>query len=182
MTSRRKRRRRVEPESLATLLVRAMPEVAARSSGPVPRDVWHAIVGRRIADKAHPVSLERGTLYVRVGSASWAQELTFRAATIVERLAAQGFAVERVRFRVGTVEPPALPPLPPRIAYVPAPIALPDELAATLADVGDAPLAAAIGAAASASLAWGEAHTVEAARAAAPRPVTLPGAPPPRGR
>lgn len=47
---------------------------------------WPHIVGEKIAQKAHPVGVEGGKLFVLVESASWRNELTFMKPEIIERL------------------------------------------------------------------------------------------------
>ncbi len=120
----------------------------------VSREDWEACVGARIADRAQPVELDRGTLVVRTATNVWASELTLLAVTIVERLKARGIDVRALRCRVGPVEPRPLPKaLRPSVA-VPAPTPLPAPLARALEAVDDPDLRATIAAAASANLAW----------------------------
>jgi len=47
---------------------------------------WDAIVGDEIARVARPLRFEGGTLWVAVKSNTWAQELNFQKATLLERL------------------------------------------------------------------------------------------------
>jgi hypothetical protein len=55
--------------------------------------------------------LERGVLTVRAATAVWAQELTFVAPTILQRLNALGFQVEAF-----AASAPSKPPIDPRAA------------------------------------------------------------------
>lgn len=171
MTSRRNRpRHQLEP--LSSLLSR--PAEGARSL-PIPPHAWWQAVGPRIAERARPVRLEHGVLAVRVASAAWAQELSFLAPVIVERLVARGFDVKLLRFRVGAIEPPLRRPEPAPPKVVPPPAKLPERLAKTIDSVPDADLRGAIARAAAANLAWQRLHEpkpsgVSGARPAAPAP------------
>jgi hypothetical protein len=81
---------------------------AGRAAGQlvVSRQVWEAVAGVGFARRTRPLKLRRGTLYVQVGSAGWAQELALVERTILERLRARGIVVERLRYQVGEVESP----------------------------------------------------------------------------
>jgi hypothetical protein len=46
---------------------------------------WGAVVGDRLAGESEPVSLEGGTLLVRVSSAAWAQQVRFLAERVRTR-------------------------------------------------------------------------------------------------
>lgn len=121
---------------------------------PVSALDWEAAVGSRIATRAQPVALERGILYVRAATSTWAQELTLLADAIVEQLRGRRIPVRQLRFRVGPIEPRARlgEREPPRRAPVPAP--LPPAVAAELGHVADLDLRAAIARAAAVNLGW----------------------------
>jgi Dna[CI] antecedent DciA-like protein len=128
------------------------------AAGPPPVDevAWRRVVGLGVALRSRPLRIARGTLWVRVASSSWAQELSLLQATIIDRLAAYGVRVEKVRFQVGEVGPPARAP---RVEAPPpaAPKAeLPEGLARALAEVGDPELRATLAEAAAINLAWQE--------------------------
>jgi hypothetical protein len=138
------------------------------AAGPSPVDevAWRRIVGLGVALRSRPLRVARGTLWVRVASSSWAQELSLLQHTIVERLASYGVRVERVRFQVGEIGPPARAP---RVEAPPpeAPKAeLPAELAAALAAVADDDLRKALADAAAINLAWQEGLVTSRKRAA----------------
>ena len=64
---------------------------------------WHEIVGNDIAQRSRPISLKNNTLVVEVTNSAWAQELSFQAQIIINRL--QKFlgdkdTVKEVRFIV----------------------------------------------------------------------------------
>jgi hypothetical protein len=115
---------------------------------------WKLAVGPRIADRAHPITLERGILLVKVTTSVWANELSMLAPELVSRLRNRGFAVDQLRFRVGPLDLPERPPERRMTRKVPAPVPLGPELRARIAEVGDPELRAVIERAASANLAW----------------------------
>ncbi|MCU0686075.1 MAG: DUF721 domain-containing protein [Polyangiaceae bacterium] len=128
------------------------------SPGPSPVDevAWRRVVGMGVALRSRPLRVVRGTLWVRVASSSWAQELSLLQATIIDRLATYGVRVERVRFQVGEVGPPnraprleAPPPAAPKAD-------LPEDLVRALAAVEDEELRRTLTEAAGLNLAWQE--------------------------
>jgi hypothetical protein len=138
------------------------------AAGPSPVDeiAWRRVVGLGVALRSRPLRIARGTLWVRVASSSWAQELSLLQQTIIERLASYGVRVERVRFQVGEVGPPTRAP---RVEAPPpaAPKAeLPEELASALAAVADDDLRKALTDAAAINLAWQEGLVTSRRRAA----------------
>ncbi|MBI2391106.1 MAG: DUF721 domain-containing protein [Deltaproteobacteria bacterium] len=69
----------------------------------VSRQVWEAVAGVGFARRTHPTRFDRGTLWVEVASAGWAQELGLVEKVILERLHARGVVVQRLRFTVREV-------------------------------------------------------------------------------
>ena len=47
---------------------------------------WNQIVGEKISEKAKPIGIERGKLFVQVESSSWRNELNFIKNDIKERI------------------------------------------------------------------------------------------------
>jgi hypothetical protein len=139
---------------MEALLDRAGEDRFAKRRPPIPMREWKVVVGPRIADRAHPVTLDRGILLVKVTTSVWANELQMLAPELVARLRIRGFAVDQLRFRVGPLDLPDRPPERRITRIVPAPVVLGPELAADIAKVGDPDLRAAIARAASANLAW----------------------------
>ena len=173
--ARRPQRRPVlaSPEPMRGVVRRAGPgggAVGVSGRPNIPKEDWEAAVGPRIAERAEPVELDRGTLIVRAATSVWASELTLLSVAILERLRARGLDVSAMRCRVGTVEARAQPTARRPSRAVPAPLPLPRVLERALAEVDDAELRDAIGAAASANLAWQgyvtDAATPEGSRAA----------------
>ncbi|HVK64975.1 MAG TPA: DUF721 domain-containing protein [Polyangium sp.] len=128
------------------------PSDASRS--PVRARDWEAAVGSRIAARARPVKLERGVLYVRAASATWAQELSMLCEPILEQLKARGVAVESLRFRVGPVDPPERAKTRNDVRTAPPAVKLPEMLAAEIEHVADEALREAIRRAAAKNLGW----------------------------
>jgi hypothetical protein len=177
------------PEPIASVLLRASGG-ESRDGSPLPPRAWHDAVGDRISRRTRPMRLERGVLTVRAATAAWAQELTFVAPTIIERLNALGFEVDALRFRVGPIEALAEPVRLPAVKSIPAARPLPHDLARELEHVRDPDLRESITRAASANLAWQTARSAtsvtpvaRAPRSAVPRsdpqdhkPTNFPGA------
>lgn len=151
-----------------------------KDTSPVPPRIWELAVGSRIAGKTRPTHLEKGTLYVRVANATWAQELSLLSDDILRELRTRGVVLEALRFRVGPVEPLARPPErdEPRAAppLAPLPMAVENELA----KVEDDALRAMIERAASRSLGWELAPTSARPASRAPRSAASRSAPPDR--
>lgn len=157
MASSKKRWRRknlAAPETLEDLLDRAGEDRFAKRRTPIPMRDWKLAVGPRIADRAHPVQLERGVLSVKVATSVWANELQMLAPEIVARLRVRGYAVDSLRFRIGQLDTPDRPPERRAYRKVPPPAPLGAELRASIAEVPDDALRAVIERAASANLAW----------------------------
>jgi len=142
------------PETLEAVIERAGEDRFARNRPPVGERIWRDAVGLRIAERARPLSLERGVLTLRVATSVWANELSLLAPTILERLQAARVPVTELRFRVGPIDPPQRPPERRASCAVPPPAPLPAELSRVLADVADESLREAIASAASSNLAW----------------------------
>ena len=154
MAKRRRRRNLKEPEGIETLIGRAGENRFAKRRVVIPVADWRAAVGPRIADRARPVSLERGVLVVMVATSVWASELSMLAGELVARLLARGVAVTSLRFRVGSMDPVDRPPERRTTRRIPPPAPLPEGLKEDVLAIADDELRAIISAAASANLAW----------------------------
>lgn len=124
---------------------------------PIPPRDWDLAVGSRIAMRAVPEALERGVLWVRTNSAAWAQELNLLAVPILAKLHACGHVIRELRFRVSPIRDKARAPEIFDHRTRPAPLPLPDELAADIAHVEDAELRDLIATTAAQNLGW-QAH------------------------
>lgn len=157
---------------------RSVAKSVAKETTPVPARVWELAVGSRIAAKTSPSHMEKGTLFVRVANATWAQELALLSDEILRELRTRGIQVEALRFRTGPVEPPPRPPQrdEPRKAPPLAPI--PRAVKTELAKVDDEVLRGIIERAASRSLGWELPATSARPAARAPRSAASRSAPP----
>ena len=142
------------PEPLRAILDRAGENRFARVREAVPAAVWRDAVGARIAERAFPISLEDGTLLLRVPSSVWANELSLLADEVCARLKERGVVARELRFRVGAVPVVERPPERRIARAVPVTREIPEELSRVLASVADPELRRAIESAAAANLAW----------------------------
>lgn len=64
---------------------------------------WSDIVGDTFSKVSKPHELRKGILFIKVIDASWAQELTFQEANIIEKLCQLGYGgvVNKIKFLVG---------------------------------------------------------------------------------
>jgi hypothetical protein len=179
MQRRRRRANLRVPEGLDFVLERSGENRFARSTPPIPHEIWVKIVGFRVADRARPVSLDRGLLTLRVSTSVWANELSMLADSIVSRLRDAGFEVQKLRFRVAPIATAERPPERRTSRKVPPPAPLPKDLGERIATIDDPELRAIMATCASESLAWGAAAADITAnnapsRARPPAPATIP--------
>ena len=153
MKKKRKRSRLDHPETIDAILARAGEDRFAQKQPPISIVVWRAAVGARIADQAIPISLERGTLVVRVRSSTWASELSMLSDMILARLHHHELDVRRLVFRTGRLELPQRPIERRETRTVPAPVPLPAIVRREVEGVADDELREAIASAASRALA-----------------------------
>lgn len=71
--------------------------------------IWREVVGEVIARNAQPEKIRNGTLFVKVSSPVWMQELQFMKEMIATKLNHRlaGDIVKNIFFMVGRIEPPA---------------------------------------------------------------------------
>jgi hypothetical protein len=169
MAMKRSARRHLGLEPLADVLHRdsALRVPKTVETSPIAYRDWEAAVGSRIAARARPASIDRGVLYVRTATATWAQELALLSEQIRTQLRARGITVDTLRFRVGPVDAPERPPTRDEVRTSPPVVPLPPPLRAELARIADPELREAIARAAGKNLGWQS---------------TLPAPPPPRPR
>ena len=105
-----RRRRRKEPIELTKVLKKVYP-----SRNPEAFDAarlfgwWATSMPARIVDRARPVQLRNGVLYVNAKSSAWANELHHSAPQILERIRAfaPSIRIKAIRFQAGPL--PELP-------------------------------------------------------------------------
>ncbi len=104
-----RRGRRRPPESLGDSILAALAGVGLTDQARRLRifTAWEKAVGPEIAGRTAPESFRRGTLLVRVASATWQNELTFLKAEIIAKLNAElGDAIVRdLKIVAGRVTP-----------------------------------------------------------------------------
>jgi hypothetical protein len=90
--------------------------------------IWNDTVGASIARNAQPEKIRNGTLFVRVKSSVWMQQLQYMKEIIAEKLNQRlgGEVVKNIFFFVGTVADPSPSIAEPARSTRPAP-ALPEE-------------------------------------------------------
>ncbi len=133
------RNRREGPTRIGDLVQKTAPGKAAAQII-VTRTVWQEVAGVGFARRTQPTRFDRGTLWIQVASAGWAQELALVEKTIIERLRARGVAVDRLRYNVTDVARPDRGGVyaPPRAAVQAArEVELPAETARAVAKVRD---------------------------------------------
>ena len=83
--------------------------------------IWNDVVGEPIARNAQPEKIRNGTLFVKVASPVWMQQLQYMKAMIVERInqRLKADTVKNIFFIVGRIDadnakgpPPPVPPQP----------------------------------------------------------------------
>lgn len=74
--------------------------------------IWNEVVGKTIAANAQPEKIRNGTLFVKVTSPVWMQQLQFMKEMIAEKLnqRLKSEVVQTIFFMVGRIEAPALEP------------------------------------------------------------------------
>lgn len=117
-----------QTEKLGAVLEKALQrlELSARLTEYRVWPIWDEIVGSTIAGNAQPEKIRHGTLFVKVSSSTWMQQLQFMkemiASRLNERLGKE--VVKNVFFVVGKVnwtpkeppkkKPPGFPPAGPK--------------------------------------------------------------------
>lgn len=75
-------------KQLSTVLDRLFedPELKDHFHKGMVLSVWQEAVGERVAAICNPTGFQKGTLYVKVESAAWRNELTMMRTTIIEKI------------------------------------------------------------------------------------------------
>ena len=99
-------------ESVGSVLDQSLKrlELASRLDDYGVWPIWHDVVGQVIARNAQPEKIRNGTLFVKVSSPVWMQELQFMKEMIVEKLnqRLKSEVVKTIFFMVGRVDAPAV--------------------------------------------------------------------------
>jgi len=148
------RRRRSHPIALGSLLEKVYPAPSQLAEARIFA-FWSKSMPPRIMERARPVRLHRGVLYVNCISSVWAQELHHMSTELLQRIRAYEpkARVDALRFKVGPLPDVVAPRRPRRDDTRPIQTkALPEELGRALARVPDDELRMLIARAASTAL------------------------------
>ena len=79
--------------------------------------IWNDVVGKTIAVNAQPEKIRNGTLFVKVTSAVWMQQLQFMKQMIAEKLnqRLKKEIVKNIFFVVGRIDSPSAPEAAPAV-------------------------------------------------------------------
>ncbi|SRR5688572_7136037 len=98
-------------ESLGAVLEQSLKrlDLAARLNDYAVWPIWNDVVGQVIARNAQPEKIRNGTLFVKVSSPVWMQQLQFMKDMIAGKLnhRLRGETVKNIFFMVGRIEPSA---------------------------------------------------------------------------
>ena len=98
-------------ESLGAVLEQSLKrlDLATRLNDYAVWPIWNDVVGQVIARNAQPEKIRNGTLFVKVSSPVWMQQLQFMKDMIAGKLnhRLQGETVKNIFFMVGRIEPSA---------------------------------------------------------------------------
>jgi hypothetical protein len=170
----------LEPLGLVIGRDSALKVPSSIETSPIAYRDWEAAVGSRIAARARPFRLDRGVLYVRTATATWAQELALLSDAILAQLRGRGLAVDSLRFRVGHVDAPERPPTRDEVRTSPPEVPLPPAIEAVLERVTDPELRDVIAHAAAKNLGWQAMREPKAKKKPRPSTSTKPDARAPR--
>ena len=107
----------LQTESIGSVLEHSLKrlDLAARLDDYAIWPIWNDVVGKAIARNAQPEKIRNGTLFVKVSSPVWMQQLQFMKDMIAGKLN-QRLNADRVKsifFMVGRVETPDERPIEP---------------------------------------------------------------------
>ncbi len=104
-----RRRRQKDLLKLGDVLQRALKrrEVFVPFEDRKLMEFWRQSVGPQIATQTHPENIRRGTLFVKVSTSVWMQQLQYMKKEIVERMNRLygGETVRDIRFVIGEIPP-----------------------------------------------------------------------------
>ncbi|HOD36267.1 MAG TPA: DciA family protein [Syntrophales bacterium] len=105
----RRRRRQKDLLKLSDVLQRALKqrEVFVPFEDRKLMEIWQESVGLQIATRTHPENIRRGTLFVKVATSVWMQQLQYMKKEIIEKMnrLQGGEAVRDIRFVIGEISP-----------------------------------------------------------------------------
>jgi hypothetical protein len=105
-----RRRRQKDLLKLGDVLQRALKrrEVFVHFEDQKLLEIWRQSVGPQIATRTHPENINRGTLFVKVSTSVWMQELQYMKKEIIEKINRLygKETVQNIRFVIGEIPPP----------------------------------------------------------------------------
>lgn len=107
----------ISTESLGAVLEQSLKrlDLATRLNDYAVWPIWNDVVGQVIARNAQPEKIRNGTLFVKVSSPVWMQQLQFMKDMIAGKLnhRLQGETVKNIFFMVGRIDPGTETETPP---------------------------------------------------------------------
>lgn len=105
-----RRRRQKDLLKLGDVLQRALKrrEVFVHFEDQKLLEIWRQSVGPQIATRTYPENINRGTLFVKVSTSVWMQELQYMKKEIIEKINRLygKETVQNIRFVIGEIPPP----------------------------------------------------------------------------
>ena len=103
----RRRRRQKDLLKLGDVLQRTLKrrEVFVPFEDRKLLEIWRQSVGPQIATRTHPENIRRGTLFVKVATSVWMQQLQYMKKEIIEKMNRLhgGETVQNIRFVIGEI-------------------------------------------------------------------------------
>ena len=125
-------------ESVGTVLDQSLKrfDLATRLDDYGVWPIWHDVVGKMIARNAQPEKIRNGTLFVKVSSPVWMQELQFMKEMIAEKLnqRLKSEVVKTIFFMVGRIDAPEMKSDDPQTVEPAAPPSGSDEFLQSIDD------------------------------------------------
>lgn len=112
--------KRSETESVGSVLSQSLKrlDLGTRLDEYGVWPIWNEVVGKTVANNAQPEKIRNGTLFIKVSSPVWMQQLQYMKEMIAEKLNQRlgGLLVKNIFFVVGKIQPideePATEPAP----------------------------------------------------------------------
>ena len=105
----RRRRRQKDLLKLGDVLQRTLKrrEVFVPFEDRKLLEIWRQSVGPQIATRTYPENIRRGTLFVKVATSVWMQQLQYMKKEIIEKMNRHqgGETIQNIRFVIGEIPP-----------------------------------------------------------------------------
>jgi len=119
--------RRLETESVGAVLSQSLKrlDLGTRLDEYGVWPIWNDVVGKTVANNAQPEKIRNGTLFIKVSSSVWMQQLQYMKEMIADKLNQRLGAelVKNIFFIVGKIQPidDAAADVPQKLKEEPAP-------------------------------------------------------------